>query len=307
VSTVQPPRWSSEQLEAGRLEAERLFREERMQEPLEQYLEAFDVYRGAVEDLLEATVDLTMIDDAALDILTDPALLRALRYLAGPPISEDDLKTLAEASLAPKKLRDDPEMAKRVIETILIGLDRQRFPWVVEEREPDASERSAATLASAALMATQHASTLRRSEGKERQEEAVRQALEDDEFEQVPTRTISTLSDAPGSGEFCAECMFGGRKADFVIGLWDGRKMPLECKVSNSATNSVKRLNNDAAAKATVWIREFGTAQTVPAAMLSGVFKRHNLEQAQHSDLTLFWAHDLDRFIEWIESTRPGS
>ena len=77
-------------------------------------------------------------------------------------------------------------------------------------------------------------------------------------------------------------------------------------RLNNSALNSVKRLNNDAAAKATVWIREFGTAQTVPAAMLSGVFKRHNLEQAQDAQLTLFWAHDLDAFVEWIESTRPG-
>jgi hypothetical protein len=45
-------------------------------------------------------------------------------------------------------------MAERVIETVLIGLDRRRFPWVVEGRGPEASEREAAALASAALMAT---------------------------------------------------------------------------------------------------------------------------------------------------------
>ena len=38
-------------------------------------------------------------------------------------------------------------------------------------------------------------------------------------------------------------------------------------------------------------MKVFGTAQTVPAAMLSGVFKRHNLEYAQNRGLTLFWAH----------------
>ena len=98
--------------------------------------------------------------------------------------------------------------------------------------------------------------------------------------------------------------MFGTRKADFAIGLWDGRKMPLECKVSNSSTNSIKRLNNDAAVKAGIWIDEFGTAQTVPAAMLSGVFKLRNLEDAQRRGLAIFWAHDLEPFIDWIESTR---
>jgi hypothetical protein len=304
MSAVPPPQWSAEQLEVARLASMTLFREERMQEPLEQYLQAFDHYRGVVEDLLEATVDLTVLDSAAVDVLTDPSLLTALRYLAGPPISEDDLKTLAEASLAPSRLREDPAMAQRVIETILIGLDRQRFPWVVEDREPDANERSAAALASAALMATQRLSTMRRSEGKTRQEEAVRDALLAEDFEEVPTRQIATLADAPAAGQFCRESMFGSRKSDFAIGLWDGRKMPLECKVSNSSTNSVKRLNNDAVVKAGIWVGEFGTAQTVPAAMLSGVFKRHNLEQAQNAGLTLFWAYALETFTDWLETTR---
>ncbi len=302
--SIPPPVWTGDELEVASLASVRLFREERMEEPLEQYLQAFDQYRGAIEDLLAATADLTILDSESIDAITDKSLLKAVRYLAGPPISEDDLKTLAEASLAPSRLRNDPEMARRVIDTVLIGLDRQRFPWVVEGREPVANEREAAALASAALMATQHLSTMRRSEGKNRQEDAVRDALRANQFDEVPTRVIVTLTDAPAAGEFCRECMFGSRKADFVIGLWDGRKMPLECKVSNSATNSVKRLNNDAAVKAGIWISEFGTAQTVPAAMLSGVFKRHNLEQAQDQDLTLFWAYALDIFIDWIERAR---
>lgn len=302
--SIPPPVWTGYELEVASLASVRLFREERMEEPLEQYLQAFDHYRGAIEDLLAATADLTILDSESIDAITDKSLLKAVRYLAGPPISEDDLKTLAEASLAPSKLRNDPEMARRVIDTVLIGLDHQRFPWVVEGREPDTNEREAATLASAALMATQHLSTMRRSEGKNRQEDAVRDALRANQFDEVPTRAIGTLADAPAAGEFCRECMFGSRKADFVIGLWDGRKMPLECKVSNSATNSVKRLNNDAAMKAGIWVSEFGTAQTVPAAMLSGVFKRHNLEQAQNRNLTLFWAYALDVFIDWIESAR---
>jgi hypothetical protein len=42
----------------------------------------------------------------------------------------------------------------------------------------------------------------------------------------------------------------------------------------------VKRLNNDAAAKAEYWLKEFGTSQVIPAAILSGVFKVTNLTQA---------------------------
>lgn len=231
-------------------------------------------------------------------------MLEALRYLAGPPISEDDLKTLAEASLAPSRLAADPEMARRVIETIMTALDHRRFPWAVDGREPEPAEKEAAALASAAPMATQRSSTSRRNEGKTAQEQAVEDALLGRSFVKVPPRTIRTLAEAPHDGEFCRETMFGGRKADFVIGLWDGRKMPLECKVSNSSTNSIKRVNNDAAVKARTWVQEFGTAQTVPAAMLSGVFKLHNLQDAQNRGLTLFWAHELATFLDWIESTR---
>jgi hypothetical protein len=143
MSPTPPPLWTDEELELDRRVAMTAFREERLQEPLEQYLETFDTYRGAVEDLLEATVDLTSLSSSNFSVLTDPALLEALRYLAGPPISKDDLKILADASLAPGRLKADPEMAQRVVETILIALDRRRFPWISEGREPEEGEREA--------------------------------------------------------------------------------------------------------------------------------------------------------------------
>jgi hypothetical protein len=304
MSPISPPSWSDDELELDRRTSITQFREERLQEPLEQYLETFDTYRGVVEDLLEATVDLTTLSAANISVLTDPVLLEALRYLAGPPISEDDLKILADASLAPSRLSTDPDMAQRVVETILVALDRRRFPWISEGREPEEAEREAAALASAALMATQRLSTSRRSVSKDTQEKAVADALKDADFQEVPTRAILTLANAPSDGEFCKETMFGSRKADFVVGLWDGRKMAIECKVSNSSTNSVKRLNNDAAVKAAAWIQEFGTAQTVPAAVVSGVFKAHNLKAAQEAGLSLFWAYKLEAMLDWIESTR---
>jgi hypothetical protein len=94
-------------------------------------------------------------------------------------------------------------------------------------------------------------------------------------------------------------------KADIPVRLFDGRLMPIECKVSNSEVNSVKRINNDAAAKAVGWRRRLGEDQVVPVAMLSGVFKVANLLQAQGAGLTLFWAHRLDQLQAFIEATRP--
>lgn len=303
--TVTPPRWSNQDLDDARLVAIDLFRQQRMAEPLEAYLGYFDQVRAAVENLLEMTVDLSTITDSAIEVLTDPDLLEAVRYLAGPPISADDLKVVADARLSPSALRSDPDMARRVIDTILLGLDRNRFPWVAEDREPTEGERGAAAMASAALIASRRVMTARANESKSEQEQLVKDRLLHEGFTEVAAREIPTLDQAPALGEFCGESLFGSRKADVVIRLWDSRVLALECKVSNSSTNSVKRLNNDAAVKAGIWLNEFGSRQTVPAAMLGGVFKRHNLEQAQDNGLSLFWSHDLSRLTTFIESTRP--
>ena len=324
MTSAAPPSWGENQFEEQLATASAVFREERLREPVEQYRYVFDGYAARIRALLAATDNLSRLAsvlgdvrindtdgeaqqrlaDAFEEILSDAVGLEALRYLAGPPISADDLKTLADASLAPGRLRYEPGMAARVLEVVLTTLDAKRFPWVPEQRHPDDAELRAAALASASLMATQRVQTDRRSLAKTAQEKQVADYLAEIRLTEVRPRDISTGDDAPGRGSFCGECMFGDRKADLVVQLYDGRLMPIECKVSNSATNSVKRLNNDAAAKAAAWIDQFGRRQTIPVAVLSGVFKKNNLLQAQKSGLTIFWAHDLIPLGEFVHSTK---
>lgn len=304
-----PPVWTDEQLRAELARATAVFREERMREPLEAYLDQFEDYRDAFDELLEETVDLTLLAEKAVEVLTNPKWLEAVRYLAGPPISLDDLKTLAGASVAIKRLKADPALARRIIETVLLGLDRQRFPWLApgEVRAATETERASAVLASAALIASQRVATMRRNEGKTAQEEKVKAALVGAGFNAVAPRTARTLDEAPGLGEFCGESVLGTRKADLLVRLWDHRVMPVECKVSNSSTNSIKRLNNDAAVKAHGWRTDFGSVGVVPVAVLSGVYKLRNLLDAQARGLTIFWAHDLAAMLTWIGTTKGGA
>lgn len=301
-----PPRWSIEQFTEDAETARRAFVEARMREPLEQYIDRFEEFRLTVEELIEGTVDLTLLSDQAVDLLTQSEEMKySIRYLAAPPISEDDLRELSDTRLSAKQLRaEDGAGAQRVIETVMEGLDRNRFPWVSEGRDPTSAEREIAVISTAALIASQKVQTARRNESKNEQEQQVSDYLISRGLTQVPTRTISTLNDAPLPGHFCGESMFGTRKADLIVRLWDGRVMPIECKVSNSSTNSVKRLNNDAAVKAKAWISEFGTLGAVPSATLSGVFKVHNLKSAQDDGLTILWAHNLDALGQFIEDCR---
>lgn len=163
----EPPHWTAEQLEVDRLRASAAFTKERLEEPLEDYLEAFDEYQGYIEELLEATVDLSDLDTPALDVLGDPRLLEAFRYLAAPPISSDDYKVLADVrSFSLSHLNRSPADVQRLLSVVRQVLDRRRFAWVVEGREPTEGERRAAVVASAALMAASRTQTGRRTKGK---------------------------------------------------------------------------------------------------------------------------------------------
>ena len=303
-----PPNWSSQQLEDARQYAEEHFREGRHTEPLELYLELFDDYQGVVEEVMEETVDLSRLRTVALDLIEDDRKLEVLRYLSGPPVSADDLKVLLQAkSLAASRFKAEPELLDRLMGFVQDWHDRRRFPWLSESWEPEEHDRKAAILATTAMLAMRRLETMRRNTGKTHQERFVAMQLRRSGFKQVETREVRTLNDAPKAGEFCRESLFGSRKADFIIGLPDGRTMALECKVSNSSTNSIKRLNNDAAVKATTWRSDFGTVQVVTAAVLGGVYAIRNLIDAQGRGLTLFWVHDLAAMIEWIHSTDPDA
>ncbi|MDP2143126.1 MAG: XamI family restriction endonuclease [Gallionella sp.] len=301
-----PPRWTEEELSADADISAANFRAERLS-PTQAWSDHYHAARAKFETLFGELGDLDPknFTDASLALAYKGKLGEALRYLAGPPISDDDLKVIADvSSLAPGVLSADPASLRKVFDVIERVIDPFRFPWVIAQRAPTDAEKSAALLASSVLLAAQRIATERRSEGKDEQETMVKDYLRTRGFTEVPAATINTIVKGPGPGQFSAECMLGDRKADVALRLHDTRLMAIECKVSNSATNSVKRVNNDAAVKAAHWNKEFGLSQVVPSAVLSGVFKTLNLVQAQKGGLTIFWAHDLDRLGQFIESTR---
>ena len=269
-----------------------LFRKERLEEPLEDYLEAFDEYQGNVEELFETTIDLTELDERAVEFLTNPRLFVAFRYLAGPPISDDDLKTIAEVqSLNASQLRNDSEAVRSVINVVRMVLDRRRFPWVVDQREPTEAEKNAAMLASAALMATQRVGTARRSKGKTAKEGMVSGILIGAGLLKVATRMVSTIADAPEPGQFCDESYLGNRKADFIIrllGQADHARGMQGVELGNQFRKTTQQRCRRESGSLAEGLRN---AASCPGGRFGGVYKLHNLEDAQNRGLTLFWAH----------------
>ncbi len=304
-----PTHWSTEELSADSDKSSALFRADRLAIS-DAWATHYQAARAKFELLFDQLSDLNpaAMGDGNLSDAFGAGLSEALRYLAGPPISDDDLKVIADvASLAPRVLAKDPESLRKVFGVIERVIDPFRFPWVRLGKAPTSSQREAALVASSVLLAAQRIATERRTDGKDSQESKVKEYLREIGFKESPRTTIKTLVRGPQEMQFCGECLLGERKADVVVRLHDTRLMPIECKVSNSATNSVKRLNNDAAVKAEYWLKAFGTSQVTPAAMLSGVFKVINLSQAQARGMALFWSHDLGKLGAFIESTKAAA
>lgn len=299
--SLSPPRWTPEQFAAGVARGIEIFREERLGEAREDYASHFNEARSAVEDVLELSDDLRSVMLVGRQVLSDWGYLEAFRYVAAPPVSMDDLETLSGVRVGQFT---SAQSWSTVVRTVMSLLDAQRFPWVQDAREPTEAEHYGAVVGTAAQIAARRIMTARANEAKNAQEELVKAALRSADFTEVAPRVITTLRTAPRSGEFCGESMLGTRKADVVVGLWDDRVLAIECKVSNSAVNSIKRVKNDAGGKAARWLAEFGTQLIVPAAVIAGVYNPANLTSAQSVGLTIWWSHDLDQMVSWINRTR---
>ena len=66
MTHVAPPRWSESEFAAQIARATEIFKNKRIDEPLELYSDLFDKYRDSVENLLEESVDLQELAGQAL-------------------------------------------------------------------------------------------------------------------------------------------------------------------------------------------------------------------------------------------------
>lgn len=302
-------KWTTAEIRKDVARARSLFRERRVGEPREKYLEAFQVIERANRTL---TPQLTRIFSDPLDadllvsIVKDRELLSAFRYLAAPPVSEDDLETLSGARLAWTQIKASGAKAKAVRDVIAAILDTKRFAWLREHRNPTKHEIEAAILASSVVASAQRVQTERRSAEREELQGAVDHILEGLKFRKAEKARpgIRILRrDAPKPGEYMNEVLIGEHNADVAIGLKDFRVLAIECKGSNSEINSRKRINKEVARDASSWIEKFGD-EIVPAAVIQGVFNPAYIEQAQETPVVFFWAHRLDDLVRFIKSVR---
>ena len=304
-----PAVWTREELAEAAERSLNNFVDRRLAEPDTRYAAHVAARRKAVARLFRALrpIDPDNPDPAAVRaILGDPDLRVALRYAAGPPISEDDLGVLVTrgtAGLTKGAIDEDPSLAAASLKLICRLADDARFPWLRARRVPRAGELRNAINATASLNAAQSMQTERRMYGRE-VERRLRDRLLARGFNHLPPPNRGrpdSPKHMPGATGFFGECSLYGRRTDLLIGLTDGRTVAVEAKDSASVLNSVKRVLNDTAAKARFWTTKMGE-QVIPVALLSGVFGVDTLIAAQDAGLYLVWAHDMESFVTWLEA-----
>jgi XamI restriction endonuclease len=286
----EPRRWSAAELDEARLLAIGDFITGRTGEGDASYAAFLAEATAGVERLLVATDDLTALGSGEM-LMADVSLVAPLRFTAGPPVAEAVLAVTADVPEKPTRLT--AAQAERIALLLTASRDRARFPWLdaAPPTRPDPAARLSALVATATLWASQRMATKRRTEGSRNQEASVRAYLASIAFTQVPTLAISAPDDL-ARGTFCAETEVVGSNADISVRAHNGRLLLIECKVSGSAVNSVKRLNREVGDKVATWSRAFGTQQHTMA-VLAGVFRLKNLTDAQAKNIAIVWERDL--------------
>ncbi len=239
-------------------------------------------------------------------VLLDDELFSALRYVAGPPVSADDLDvivTRSTKSIGRTRIKKDDVLTRDILNLICKLSDPYRFPWLQAKRSPKLSEVRRAISATTTLHATQTLQTERRGYGR-KVEKRLQTRLTELGFslgQKPPRGAVDDPIHYPTYPEFYDECTLHGRKIDLLVALPNKRIVAIESKDSSSTLNSIKRVLNDTAAKAKHFA-DAGGKNIIPVALLSGVFAAADLKVAQDAGLYLVWAHDLDGFVEWVKS-----
>lgn len=200
--TSTPRRWTSVELTEGAVNASALFRAERLA-VTDAWTTHYQQARSKFELLFKKLNDLSpgSITDDNLAEAYGLGLGEALRYLAGPPISDDDLQVIADVdSIAPGILKKNPDALRKVFQVIQRVIDPHRFPWLADGKSPNNQQREAALLASSVLLAAQRIATERRNEGKDTQETKVKDYLRSLGFTEVSASAIRTIVKGPQAG-----------------------------------------------------------------------------------------------------------
>ena len=229
------------------------------------------------------------------------------RHLLAPPKSQDQFKLLCDAwpkSSEKSRRPQKPEVSEAVAAVLAEWMDRKIAPWLAANRSPTEVERRLLIERVISFIAPKLTETQKRNRLSAEQENAVVQLLVNLGWTQLKSVTIDTRAAIP-SKHFMSKTRFAtatttAQEVDIACGFKSSYVAAMECKVTNDATNSVKRIN-DVLKKAAAWKAHWGSFVET-AALLQGVIKPEDVQRLSDEGVAIFWSHNLDAFARWVQS-----
>lgn len=240
-------------------------------------------------------------------IREEPNVVKILRYLVKPPISQMKFGQFNGVGSTTNYEGDDPstpakataqEMAKFMEE----NMDERKVPWLF--RDVDVDEWIDVSRDwTCDIIAQSEANTRYRNWRKDVQEDKVAEAMQEAGLRHVSrSSTISDIDDLP-AGTFVSEtkvaCPGDDQKADFVARLAKDEILFLEAKAIGVKIDSYKRIK-EIRNKESDWRAGFPNAKV--GAAVAGWIPDSQIETLLGDDIEVFWEHRLDSLQDYIQS-----
>lgn len=268
------------------------------------------VCRSVRKEILRTLIETQGLRDLQGSLTRTGRHLLVLRHLFAPPISQDQLKLIVPSYPKGAEKRDSRLSSKAADEfagAFAARRDKGLTAWLTTNSNPNRRQVKRLLDTLTPMISSQIFNTVRRNRLSNEQEMAVVGLLEGKGWTRSPSTTVNNTADLPPL-HFMRKTRCRTRTAtkevDIACGVSPSLLLAMECKVSNDATNSVKRVG-DVMDKTKAWNDQWGGfIQT--AALLQGVVAMKDVKRLLDSDVLVFWSHDLQPLADWLDS-RGGS
>lgn len=264
------------------------------------------VCRLVRREILKTLIETEYLRDLSASLTTTGRHLLVLRHLFAPPISQDQLKLILPSY--PKGAeKNSTKLSKAAADGFAWEFARRRDPaltaWLAGNSDPSRPQVRRVLHTLTPMISSQIFNTMRRNRLSNEQEQAVEDLLVAKGWAKAVSVAVNNPSDlAPNHFMRKTRCKTrtATKEVDIACGVNPSLLMAMECKVSNDATNSVKRVS-DVMDKTKAWNDKWGGfIQT--AALLQGVVAYKDVARLLDSDVLVFWSHDLQPLSDWLDA-----
>jgi len=251
-----------------------------------------------------ATEETRNFRDIQKEMLRDkPRVVKVLRYLVKPPISQMKLGQFAGVNTTSSYEKDSPttprkKTAEEIASFVEDNLDSRKVPWLTEDVDEKKAVRRCREWV-CDIIAQSEAKTRYRNRRKDWQEDKVAETLRNAGLEHVRfSSSLTDENDIP-AGSFARETKVvvsgGSQKADFVVRNRNENLTFIEAKAVGVRVDAYKRVK-EIRNKASDWRRKYPEADVIAA--VSGWIPADKIETMLDDEIEVFWEHRLEALEE---------